>query len=49
MSFLPAASKEAIKAMGRVLRSWHLASRGDKTLADLARMFNTVVQGWINY
>jgi RNA-directed DNA polymerase len=49
VSFLPAVSKEAIKAMGRVLRSWHLANRSDKTLADLARMFNNVVQGWINY
>jgi len=49
VSFLPAASKEAIKAMGQVLRSWRLANRSDKTLADLARMFNNVVQGWINY
>jgi hypothetical protein len=49
VSFLPTASKEAIKAMGQVLRSWHLANRSDKTLADLARMFNNVVQGWINY
>ena len=49
VSFLPGASKEAIKAMGQVLRSWQLANRSDKTLADLARMFNNVVQGWINY
>jgi RNA-directed DNA polymerase len=49
VSFLPAVGKEAIKAMGKVLRSWHLALRSDKTLADLARMFNNVVQGWINY
>jgi len=51
VSFLPAASKEAIKAMGQVLRSWHLANRSDKTLADLARMFNNVVRGSprINY
>jgi RNA-directed DNA polymerase len=49
VSFLPAASKEAIKAMGQVLRSWHLANRSDKTLADLARMSSNVVQGWINY
>jgi RNA-directed DNA polymerase len=32
-----------------VLRSWHLAHRSDKTLADLARMSSNVVQGWINY
>jgi len=35
--------------MGQVLRSWHLANRSDKTLADLARMSSNVVQGWINY
>ena len=23
--------------------------RSDKTLTDLARMFNTVIRGWINY
>jgi RNA-directed DNA polymerase len=49
VSFLPAVSKEAIKAMGKVLRSWRLANRSDKSLMDLARMFNNIVQGWINY
>ncbi|MGX4694657.1 group II intron maturase-specific domain-containing protein [Streptomyces sp. JNUCC 63] len=49
MSFLPAVSREAIKAMGKVLRSWHLANLSDKSLMDLARMFNSIVQGWINY
>jgi RNA-directed DNA polymerase len=49
VSFLPAVSKDAVKAMGRVIRSWHLAKRSDKSLDDLARMFNSVVQGWINY
>jgi RNA-directed DNA polymerase len=49
VSFLPAVSKDAIKAMGREIRSWHLAKRSDKSLGDLARMFNSIVQGWINY
>jgi RNA-directed DNA polymerase len=49
VSFLPAVSKDAIKAMGRELRSWHIARRSDKSLDDLARMFNSIVQGWINY
>ena len=47
--FLPAVSTDAIKAMGREIRSWHLARRSDKSLEDLARMFNSIVQGWINY
>ena len=49
VSFLPAVSKDAIKAMGREIRSWHIARRSDKSLGDLARMFNSIVQGWINY
>lgn len=49
VNFLPAVSKDAIKAMGREIRSWHIARRSDKSLGDLARMFNSIVQGWINY
>jgi RNA-directed DNA polymerase len=49
VSFLPAVSKDAVKAMSREVRSWHLARRSDKTLDDLARIFNSIVQGWINY
>jgi RNA-directed DNA polymerase len=49
VSFLPAVSRKAMKAMGREIRSWHWAKRSDKSLDDLARMFNSVVQGWINY
>ena len=49
VSFLPAVSTDAVKAMSREIRSWHLARRSDKTLDDLARMFNSIVQGWINY
>jgi len=49
VNFLPAVSKDAIKAMSRELRSWHIARRSDKSLTDLALMFNSIVQGWINY
>ena len=49
VSFLPAVSTEAMKAMGREMRSWHLSRRSDKSLDDLAHMFNSIVQGWINY
>jgi RNA-directed DNA polymerase len=45
----PGGSKDAVKAMGREMRSWHIARRSDKSLTDLARMFNSIVQGWINY
>jgi RNA-directed DNA polymerase len=49
VSFLPAVSPQAMKAMGREIRSWRWAKRSDKSLGDLALMFNNVVQGWINY
>jgi RNA-directed DNA polymerase len=43
--FLPAVSPQAMKAMGREIRSWHWAKRSDKSLGDLALMFNSVVHG----
>ena len=49
VNFTPAVSDDAVKAMRREMRSWRLNVRSDKTLGDLARMFNKVVQGWINY
>ena len=49
VSFTPAVSDEAAKAIRRTIRSWRLDERSDKTLGDLARMFNVIVQGWINY
>jgi RNA-directed DNA polymerase len=49
VSFLPAVSRDAVVSMGREIRSWHIARRSDKSLTDLARMFNSIVQGWINY
>jgi len=49
VNFSPAVSDDAKKAMGKVIRSWRINRRSDKTLTDLARMFNPIVQGWISY
>ena len=49
VNFSPAVSGVAKKAMGKEIRSWRINRRSDKTLTDLARMFNPIVQGWINY
>jgi RNA-directed DNA polymerase len=49
INFTPAVSDDACKAMRREIRSWRLNVRSDKSLGDLAHMFNKVVQGWINY
>jgi RNA-directed DNA polymerase len=49
VSFSPAASDKALKAIRHTVRSWRLHERSDKTLDDLARMFNADIRGWINY
>ena len=42
-------SREAAKKMRQEMRSWHLHLRSDKAIDDLARMWNPVVRGWIQY
>ncbi len=49
VNFSPAVSDAAKKEVGRAIRSWRMHRRSDKSLMDLARMFNPIVQGWINY
>ena len=49
VSFSPAVSGKALKAIRQTVRRWTLHERSDKTLDDLARMFNTHIRGWINY
>ncbi|WP_405688320.1 group II intron reverse transcriptase/maturase [Streptomyces sp. NBC_00057] len=49
LSFNPAVSREALKKMGREVRSWHLHTRSDLSFYELARRINPVVAGWINY
>ncbi len=47
LNFSPAVSNDAKTAMRREMRRWRLHLRPDKTLTDLARMFNIVLQGWL--
>ena len=49
VSFSPAASDRALKAIRQTVRRWTLHERSDKSLDDLARMFNPYIRGWINY
>ena len=49
VNFSPAVSNKAARAMRQTMRRWAMHNRGDKFLEDLARMFNPVLQGWINY
>ncbi len=49
ISFSPAMSNDAGKAIRKQIRRWRLNGRSDKTLLDLAYSINAVVRGWINY
>ena len=49
VSFLPAASKAALKSIRRDIRLWGLKRRSDKNLDDLARIYGPYIRGWINY
>ena len=48
-SFLPAISNKAQKAIRKEVRSWKLQLKVDRTIEDIAKMFNSRIQGWINY
>jgi RNA-directed DNA polymerase len=49
ISFLPAVSDKAAKKIRDAMRGWRLHLRSDKTLGDLARMFNPKIRGWLHY
>ena len=48
-SFAPAVSKAALKRMGETVRGWNLHQRTGSDTADLARMINPVLRGWMAY
>jgi RNA-directed DNA polymerase len=47
--FLPAASPKALVRIGREIRGWALHHRSDKSLKELAAMYNPTIRGWIAY
>lgn len=49
VNFTPAVSNQAAKKMRQEMRHWHINLRSDKALDDLARMWNPVLRGWIQY
>ena len=48
-SFLPAMSNKAQKAVRKEIRNWRLQLKTDKTIKDIANIYNPQIQGWINY
>lgn len=49
VGFLPAVSRDALKAMGRQVRQWRLHLWSGRSLDELAAHLNPIVAGWINY
>jgi RNA-directed DNA polymerase len=49
VSFLPAMSETAKKAIRHEVKSWRLQLRVSKDIQDIAKIFNKKIQGWINY
>lgn len=49
INFTPAVSNAAQKAMRQKIHDWRMHLKPDKDLEDLSRMFNPVIQGWMNY
>jgi len=49
INFSPGVSREAVKRMRQIMRRWRINLRSDKAIDDLARMWNPVLRGWIQY
>jgi RNA-directed DNA polymerase len=48
-SFLPAISAEALKKLGKEVRRWQLHRRTGLSEADIAKVINPVIRGWMQY
>ena len=49
ISFLPAVSGQAKKAINAVVRSWEIRRKSHVSIQALARFHNPVIRGWMNY
>ena len=49
ISFSPAISDKAGKAIREEIQGWKLPLRSDKAIEDLSRMFNPKIRGWLQY
>jgi RNA-directed DNA polymerase len=47
--FMPAASPKALTSISRTIRRWALHHRSEKSLKDLAEIYNPCIRGWIAY
>lgn len=49
VNFTPALSKAAQKSMRATTKKYNLRNRTDLSLEEIARWYNPILQGWINY
>ena len=49
LSFTPGVSKKSIKAMKKKIQKEHLGRRSDLNIEEIAKYFNPIITGWINY
>jgi RNA-directed DNA polymerase len=49
VSFVPAISRKAMKAIVREVRDWGIHAESEKELEDFSRMYNQCIRGWANY
>jgi RNA-directed DNA polymerase len=49
VNFTPAVSKTAIREMSQEIRRWKLSLRNSQELGDFSRMYNSVLNGWLQY
>jgi RNA-directed DNA polymerase len=49
VNFSPAIRPKAATKIRGIVRSWKIQCMSDKSVEDIARMFNPVIRGWINY
>jgi len=48
-SFLPAISKDAKKSIYQEIRNWRLLWMTNQSISNLARKYNPIIRGWLNY
>ncbi len=49
VNFTPAVSKSAMKSMRATTRKCNIRNRTDLSLNDIARWYNPIIRGWLNY
>jgi RNA-directed DNA polymerase len=49
VSFTPAVSSSALKAMRQTTRRRNFRNRSDLSLEDISRLYNPVLRGWLEY